>query len=83
VVDLGEENENFVLLSEGLNEGDELLLNTPENPDEIALRGMDIYEKIKERVAKEEEEDQKAMEEEKNESTVLNNQPPVDAENAF
>jgi hypothetical protein len=83
VVDLGEENENFVLVSEGLNEGDELLLNTPENPDELTLQGMEIYRKIKEREAKEEEEAQKAVEEEKNEPAIVNNQAPVVAGNAL
>ena len=75
VVDLGNENENYVLVNKGLNEGDELLLTTPENPEDLRMEGMDIYQEIKERKAREEEEAKKAIEEDKKEPFQLNNRP--------
>ncbi len=71
VVDLGDQNENFVLIRKGLKEGDKLLLTEPENPEELAFKGMDIYERIKERKAREAEEARKRIEEEKNQPFKL------------
>lgn len=75
VVDLGNENENYVLVNKGLNQGDELLLSTPANPEDLKIEGMDIYQEIKERKAREEEEAKKAIEEDKKEPFQLNNRP--------
>ena len=73
VVETGEENENFVVIQQGLEEGQEIYLLEPENSEEYAFAGMEIYEEIKQkeakRKAKEEEErikreqDQKAKNE--------------------
>lgn len=49
IVELGEENENHVLVKKGLNENDRILLSLPSNQDELAWAGMDIYNEIKER----------------------------------
>jgi multidrug efflux pump subunit AcrA (membrane-fusion protein) len=65
VVDLGNQNENYVLIRKGLNEGDVILLTEPAYAEELAFEGMDIYLEIKERRKQEEEEAKKAREEEK------------------
>ncbi len=75
VVDLGDENENYVLVRKGLNEGDIILLTPPANQDELAIGGMDLYYEIKERKAKEEEEAKKAIEQDRNKPFKLNNRP--------
>lgn len=56
VVDLGDENENYVLIRKGLEEGDRLLLTMPDNEEEIPLTGLELYAEIKERLAREEAE---------------------------
>lgn len=75
VVDLGDQNENFILVNKGLNEGDELLLSTPENEEDLAVEGMDLYQEIKARKEKQEEEARKAIEEDKDKPFKLNNEP--------
>lgn len=65
VVDLGDQNENFILVRKGLEEGDEILLTEPLDKEELALEGIEIWQEIKERKAKEEAEAQKAVEEDK------------------
>ena len=71
VVDLGDQNENYMLVRKGINVGDELLLTEPENAGELELSGLEIYQEIKERKAREEEEERKAVEEEKKKSFTL------------
>lgn len=83
VVDLGNENENYVLVNKGLNQGDELLLSTPANPENLKIEGIDIYLEIKERKAREEEEAQKAIEEDKKEPFQLNNRPKSNGSNSI
>jgi HlyD family secretion protein len=56
VVDLGDENENHVLIRKGLSENDRILLTEPDEPGEYPLEGMAIYREIKERRLKEEKE---------------------------
>lgn len=65
IVDLGEQNENRILIRKGLKEGDEILLTEPIDAEELAFEGLDIYQEIKERKAQEEAEAQKAIEEDK------------------
>jgi len=65
VVDLGDQNENLILVRKGLNAGDEVLLTEPENADELKIKGLEIWEEIKERNAKQEEEARKKAEEDK------------------
>ena len=46
IVDLGEENENFVVVIEGVDKDMKLLLTEPENSDLLPFKGEKIYEKI-------------------------------------
>ncbi len=73
IIDLGDENENFVLVNKGLDEGDVLLLSLPENSENLKIEGMDLYWEIKERKAKEMEENKAAVEEDKNEPNEAKN----------
>jgi len=52
VVLLGPENENEVIVEQGLEEGDMLLLNRPENPEKYTLSGEELIPVIKEREQK-------------------------------
>ena len=56
IVDLGDENENFILIRKGLKDSDRILLSPPDNEEDLAFQGMEIYQEIKERKLKEEEE---------------------------
>lgn len=47
VVRLGDQNENFTIIEEGVKEGDRLLWVSPENEEELDIVGLDIYEKEK------------------------------------
>ncbi|MCU4164714.1 efflux RND transporter periplasmic adaptor subunit [Carboxylicivirga caseinilyticus] len=47
IVALGAANENFVVLNEGVNEGEILLMNQPEKPDEMPFEGLEIYSRLK------------------------------------
>jgi len=44
IVDLGDENEDYVIINKGVTEGEVLLLSEPEIPDEIETTGWEIYE---------------------------------------
>lgn len=58
IVDLGDANENYVLVKDGLKEGDKIYLSTPEEKDHEKYEGLDIYARIKqEREAKKAEEE--------------------------
>lgn len=70
VVDLGDKNENFFLVNQGVNEGDVLLLTAPENINNLPIEGIDLFYQIIERKAKEEAD--KVLEEAKNETAQLN-----------
>ncbi len=75
VVDLGDQNENYFLIKEGLEEGDVVLLNEPANSDELSIKGLDIYNRILERKQLEEEEARKAVEKDKKKPFELKNKP--------
>jgi len=75
VVDVGDQNENYFLVNDGLQEGDNVLLSKPENAASLETSGMDIYEAIKARRLKEEQEAQQAIEEDKEEPFKLQNKP--------
>jgi HlyD family secretion protein len=62
IVDLGEANENFIIVNEGLNSGDEVYLSVPEDGNEWELKGWDIYEKVKARRLEEEKRKKEEME---------------------
>ena len=44
LVDLGDENEDYIIINKGVDEGDVLLLNEPEKLEDIETIGWDIYE---------------------------------------
>ena len=44
IVDLGDENEDYVIVNKGIAEGQILLLNEPEKLDEIETTGWEIYD---------------------------------------
>ncbi len=46
IIDLGVDNENYVVVTEGLRQGEELMLTEPGNSGELNFVGEEIYEKI-------------------------------------
>ncbi|MCD6332760.1 MAG: efflux RND transporter periplasmic adaptor subunit [Bacteroidales bacterium] len=54
IVDLGEANENYIVVLDGLSAGDNIYLTVPEKGDEWDFAGMDVYEKVKKRKIEEE-----------------------------
>lgn len=62
IVDLGDQNENFIIVNKGLKEDDVVLLTEPINADELKLEGIEIYQEMRARKAKEEEKAKKAIE---------------------
>jgi len=44
LVDVGEENEDYIIINKGVAENDVLLLNEPEKLDDIKTTGWEIYE---------------------------------------
>jgi hypothetical protein len=65
IVDSGDQNENYIIINKGIEEGDIILLTEPINSDDLKLEGLEIYYEMKERKAKEEEEAKKAIEADK------------------
>ncbi len=75
IVCLGDQNENFVLIQEGLQLDDEICLQVPEGSDDLTWEGLDIYKRIKEQ----EEEKKKLAEKEREkykEKESKQKQPP-------
>jgi HlyD family secretion protein len=83
IVDLGDQNENHILIDKGLEEGDIVLLTEPINADELEFKGLEIYQEIKARKAKEEEEAQKAIEEDKQKKFNLQKQKSGNSSSGF
>jgi hypothetical protein len=52
----GEMNDNFRIIEQGLEEGDEVYLSTPEHPEKFELTGLDLIQVLKEQDAKRKEE---------------------------
>lgn len=65
---LGESNENSVIVEQGVEEGDQLYLSVPEDPENFRLEGEELIEVIreKERLKREEEEKREQEIEEQN-----------------
>jgi hypothetical protein len=63
VVVAGEMNENYRIIEQGLQEGDELYLSAPENVAKFKLVGEELIPIIKQRKAEKEREDQLRLEE--------------------
>ena len=62
IVDLGEANENYIIINDGLAAGDGVFLTIPEGSDEWELVGFDIYERVKQRRIEEEKRKREEME---------------------
>lgn len=56
IIDPGLENANFVVVNDGLQENQTVLLNAPFETEHLPLEGIDIYNKIKEKALKAQEE---------------------------
>ncbi len=63
IIEPGEENENFVVIRQGLTENQEIYLTEPENAEEYAFAGIEIYNDIRRK--NEEEKAKKAEQEQK------------------
>ena len=63
VVVPGEQNENMIIIEQGLEKNEELYLSLPVNPEEFKLTGIELYEVIKTR--KQENEKRKNEEQER------------------
>ncbi len=63
IVVTGEENENNVVIEQGLEAGTMIYLSTPENPDKFKLAGQDLIAVNQERAKAKKEEERKAKEE--------------------
>jgi hypothetical protein len=63
IVVLGEENENNVVIEQGLEAGTVIYLSTPENPDKFKLSGQDLIAVNQERAKAKKEAERKANEE--------------------
>ena len=62
IVDLGEANENFIVVNEGLDAKTEVYLTVPEGGDKWVIKGWEIYEKVKQRRILEEKKKKEDME---------------------
>ncbi|TLX72331.1 HlyD family efflux transporter periplasmic adaptor subunit [Labilibacter sediminis] len=47
IVELADENENYVVIRQGVKEGDVILMNEPIDADKLPFSGLEIYEAIK------------------------------------
>jgi|GEM_PF-53433 len=63
IVVLGEENENNVVVEQGLETGTVLYLSTPENPEKFKLAGQDLIAVNQEKAKAKREEERRAAEE--------------------
>lgn len=55
IVDVGDENENFTIVKQGVTEGDVVVLNRPAEFEEIPITGLEILEDIRIREQKQKE----------------------------
>ncbi len=46
IVSLGDANENYILVSDGLTEDDEILLSAPDETDDLNYEGLEIYAQL-------------------------------------
>lgn len=62
----GETNENYIIIEQGLSEGDVVYLSVPENAEKFKLAGEELIKVLKEREAKDKLEQQKMQEQTNN-----------------
>jgi len=55
IVVLGESNENFIIIEQGLKKGDMVYLSSPEDPDSFPFSGLEYIEVIRKREAEKQE----------------------------
>lgn len=67
IVDLGFENENFVVVNQGVDESEMILLNIPDEDDQLEFTGWDIYEKQKLEAERRQQEQDKIRKEQEEE----------------
>ena len=70
IIETGEQNENHMVVSQGLKEGQQVYLTEPENAESFTTAGMEIYadilrKKAEEKAKKEEDEKQRQLEQRK------------------
>lgn len=58
LVVLGEANENFIIIEQGLEEGDKLYLSSPDDPESFKFTGMELMDIIRNRQADKQRENQ-------------------------
>ncbi len=63
IVVLGEENENNVVVEQGIEDGTMIYLSTPENPEKFKLAGQDLIAVNQEKAKAKKEEERRAAEE--------------------
>lgn len=63
IVVLGEENENYVVVEQGLEAGTQIFLSVPENPEKFKLAGEDLIAVNQERAIARKEEERRTKEE--------------------
>lgn len=63
IVVLGEENENNVVVEQGIEDGAMIYLSTPENPEKFKLAGQDLIAVNQEKAKAKKEEERRAAEE--------------------
>jgi hypothetical protein len=74
IVMLGEANENFIIIEEGLAPGDQIYLSLPSDPESFKLSGEELIEKIIEKKAREEEQ-KKELEKKQEENQTRRGRP--------
>jgi len=65
IIETGTANDHFIEIKRGLNEKDMVYLSNPENINELAFEGLEIYQDMLEKRAKQKHEELKKMSEEK------------------
>jgi HlyD family secretion protein len=76
IVVLGESNENFIIIEQGLEEGDVVYLSSPEDPEAFPYTGLKYIDVIKQREAEKQEQVQQ-----KDPGDRLNNRRPGGGQN--
>lgn len=62
IVDMGEANENYIIVLEGIEADQEVYMTIPEDAESREFKGWDIYEKVKVRRMEEEKKKREEME---------------------
>ena len=83
IIEVGQSNENNIIVKRGLNENDMVYLSVPENHDKLRFEGIEIYEDVKankeadKRKSAELQEQKKAKAEEKRNLTIEGMNPEL------